>query len=144
MKQIVILVFAAIMIAPISANSHPIEINIKGIRNYKGIVRIGIFKDNESFEKETPFKTVEMGKKGLLNGSLRCKFDLPEGFYGFAVLDDENENEVMDKNFFGIPKEGFGFSNYEHSGIFAPIFNDFKFRVKKGIINKIKVKMKYM
>jgi uncharacterized protein (DUF2141 family) len=144
MKQIGILMLAAITIAPLSAKSETIEVSIKGIRNYKGTVRIGIFKNNDSFEKETPFKTFEMTKKGLLNGTLKCKIDLPEGTYGFAVLDDENDNEEMDTNFIGIPKEGFGFSNYEHSGIFAPIFNDFKFFVKKGIINRVKMKMKYM
>ena len=33
------------------------------------------------------------------------------GTYAIALVHDTNGNQKLDKNFFGIPKEGFGFSN---------------------------------
>lgn len=143
MKQAFIFVLLIAIGLPLGTYAEEIQVNIKGIRNLKGIIRIGVFKDNESFKNENPYKTIEVKKRGLFKGSLNCTFDLPTGFYGLALLDDENNNEEMDTGFFGIPEEGFGFSNYEHSGILAPVFSDFKFLVKKGITN-VKMKLKYM
>ena len=143
MKQSAVFVLLVLMLLPFATYAEKIQVNIKGIRNLKGTIRIAVFKDNESFKREEPFKTIEVKKRGLFKGSLNCSFDLPTGIFALALLDDENDNELMDKSFFGIPEEGFGFSNYEHTGIFAPVFNDFKFFVKKGI-NKIKMTLKYL
>lgn len=132
-----------LFLLPSITKAAEIEVTIKGIRSKKGKIQIGIFKNQESFESEMPFKTVVVEKKGLLKGTVVCKVNLPPGVYGFAVLDDENNNEEMDKSWLGIPTEGFGFSNYDHSGIFKPIFDDFKFRVKNGI-NKVRMNLKYM
>ena len=37
--------------------------------------------------------------------------NIPKGRYAIAVFLDENDNYKLDKNFFGIPKEKYGFSN---------------------------------
>ncbi len=37
--------------------------------------------------------------------------NLAPGEYGISVVHDENENGDLDKNFVGIPKEGFAFGN---------------------------------
>jgi uncharacterized protein (DUF2141 family) len=47
---------------------------------------------------------------------------LPPGDYGVAVIHDENQNARLDRNFIGIPKEGFGFANNPHVGLSAPPF----------------------
>ena len=48
--------------------------------------------------------------------------DLPPGDYGVAAIHDENSNAKLDRNFIGIPKEGFGFANNPHMGLSAPPF----------------------
>lgn len=143
MKNITILMLGFLFFIPAISNATEVEVTIKGIRSKKGKIQIGIFKNQESFERETPFKTVVVEKKSLFKGTVVYKVNLPPGVYGFAILDDENNNKEMDKSWLGIPTEGFGFSNYEHSGIFKPIFEDFKFRVKNGI-NKVRMNLKYM
>jgi uncharacterized protein (DUF2141 family) len=49
-------------------------------------------------------------------------FQVAPGRYGVVVIHDENSNMKLDRNFFGIPKEGFGFSH--NPGVFwsAPSF----------------------
>ncbi len=121
-----------------------VELQISGLRSTKGVILLGIFKDNDSFKKEIPFKSFKFDKKSVLNGSIKFTFDLEEGIYGITLLDDENENGKMDYNYIGIPKEGFGFSEYYHKGITKPHFNDFKQKVIKNQNNKFNIQVKYM
>ena len=60
------------------------------------------------------------------------------------IMDDENFNGKMDYSFLGIPKEGFGFSNYYHTGLTKPKLNSFAFEVLANKNTKVEVKMKYM
>lgn len=49
-------------------------------------------------------------------------FQVPPGRYGVVVIHDENSNMKLDRNFFGVPKEGFGFSNNPRVVVSAPSF----------------------
>jgi uncharacterized protein (DUF2141 family) len=41
-----------------------------------------------------------------------CEFsDLPAGTYAISVFHDENDDGVLNSNFVGMPREGYGFSN---------------------------------
>lgn len=75
---------------------------------------------------------------------MNVKFDLPPGTYGLALLDDENNDDKMNYSFIGLPKEGFGFSNYYLSGLFKPKFEVFKFTVLKDQKQKVQMKIRYM
>lgn len=44
--------------------------------------------------------------------------------YAIAVYHDVNSNSKLDKNFFGIPKEGYGFSNNARGTFGPPSFDD--------------------
>lgn len=121
-----------------------VEITVKKIKNAKGKILIGIFKDNPSFEKEKAFKSIILTKETRSNGTLKVTTQLEPGIYGASLLDDENDNGKMDYNFMGIPKEGFGFSNYYFSGFSKPKFDVFKFEVKPHTNPKIDMVIRYM
>jgi uncharacterized protein (DUF2141 family) len=53
--------------------------------------------------------------------------DLPQGTFAVSVLHDENGNGKMDKNFVGMPKEGYGASNNPKKKKRAPTFDEAKF-----------------
>jgi uncharacterized protein (DUF2141 family) len=53
--------------------------------------------------------------------------DVPQGIYAVSVLHDENLNGKLDKNFMGIPKEGYGPSNNPAKKRRAPTFDEAKF-----------------
>lgn len=125
------------------ANENQVSIVFSNIRSNKGNLRLGIFKTQEEFENEQPFKKISIPKAQLSNGSLSANLQLPEGTYGISVLDDENNNAKMDYNMVRMPKEGFGFSNYYHTGFSKPKLSQFVFTVTKGNI-KINCKMRYM
>ena len=71
---------------------------------------------------------------GLYNKTV----DLKKGTYGVKVLIDTNGNSDIDLNFFGLPKEQFGFSNNVLGLFGAPKFDKASFELnmdKKIIIN---------
>ena len=58
--------------------------------------------------------------------------DIKPGKYAIAVIHDENHNGELDKNFFGIPKEGYGFSSDAKVTMSAPSFSDAEFHYDGG------------
>ena len=125
-----------------SQQSGQLILNVTEIRNKNGILRIGIYKDNSTFQEEKPFLVKSFSKDKLIDGKLTFSFSIDVGEFGIALLDDENENGEMDYSFF-IPQEGFGFSNYFHSGLRMPTFENFKFVVTKNDSTKINLIIKY-
>ncbi|RZK15020.1 MAG: DUF2141 domain-containing protein [Flavobacterium sp.] len=53
-----------------------------------------------------------------------------------------NRNNKMDKNFMGIPKEGYGASQNRLPFASAPTFNDNKFVVENNTITKLAIKLR--
>jgi len=118
------------------------EVKITGIRSARGQLVLAVFKDQVSYEAEKPCKTFLFNKKNLSNGSLTVKCGLEAGVYGITLVDDENGNGKIDKNLIGIPKEGFGFSNFFMEKLKKPTFDDFKVDLKT--YPTIDIKVKYM
>lgn len=121
-----------------------VHINISGIRSNKGMIRIGIFKNQTQFDEEVAFESYACSKSSQVNGVVQKRLYLPPGTYAISVLDDEIDNEKMDYNFFGIPKEGFGFSDYYHTGFSKPHFDQFKFTIEQDGVKQIVVRLRYI
>ena len=56
--------------------------------------------------------------------------NLVPGNYAFRFFHDENDNNLMDTNWLGIPEEGYGFSNYSKGSFLPPAFEKTLFSVK--------------
>jgi uncharacterized protein (DUF2141 family) len=56
----------------------------------------------------------------IQNRQANEEFGVPPGRYAIVVIHDENENQRLDRNFWGIPKEGFGFANNPRVILSAP------------------------
>ncbi len=120
-----------------------LKINITGIRNTSGSIRLGFYTTNEGFEKEQPLLVKVLPKESVKNGVLTYTYTgLKPGTYGLAILDDENNNDKMDYGLI-LPKEGFGFSNYYHTGLSKPTFDKFKF-ILKNEDKTVEIRVKYM
>ncbi len=132
------------LVLPTILNAQNVEVTITGIRSDKGQIAIGVFKDNETFQKEDAFLDKQFVKKEIANGVMKVQFSLDPGIYGLSLLDDENSNGKMEYNFLGIPKEGFGFSDYYHKGITKPKFDAFKFSLDNDQTRRITIRIRYM
>lgn len=82
-----------------------------------GVLHLAIYNAKEVFESDRGDKPgsqtgIEAGVvKKIGKGTYKGSFEIPAGTYAIGVYVDENENEKLDTNFLGIPKEQYGFSN---------------------------------
>lgn len=140
MKQLIIITFL-LFASLLKAQS--IKININGIREKDGNIRLVFYKDSKSFDEEKAFLIKEVSKSTLVNGHVTVTYtDIKPGTYGIAILDDENQNDKMDYGMI-LPKEGFGFSNYYHTGMTRPKFESFDFVLDKKDIT-VEIKLRYL
>jgi uncharacterized protein (DUF2141 family) len=142
LQYLFLIIFSGFFNTQSSSETHKVVVEITHLRNTEGRVCLGVYKDEASFEAEKPFYYQAFSKDIAKNGSMRVTIPLPKGTYGIALLDDENGNYEMD---FGwvLPEEGFGFSNYWHTGMTKPKLKAFSFEVKKPM-NPVKIKVKYL
>jgi uncharacterized protein (DUF2141 family) len=82
---------------------------VKGFKSTEGQLMVALFNKSEDFPDKKPYKgniTAISANEELI------KFeDLPYGDYAISALHDINLDGKLDKNAFGIPTEGYGFSN---------------------------------
>ena len=121
------------------SQSNKLEIEIPNIEE-GGTIYIAIYDNAKDFNSgnNSPeimaLNIIEPINKGLYNKIV----DLKKGKYGVKVLIDTNGNADIDLNFFGLPKEQFGFSNNVLGLFGAPKFDKASFELnmdKKIIIN---------
>jgi uncharacterized protein (DUF2141 family) len=134
MKILLTLVFSVLFSTHLSAQNQStgnIEIRITGLRNTKGKVNVNLFNKNDGFPDD-PMKSFGWKTVKIVPDTVVIVFEeLPYGNYAVSVLHDENSNGKMEKNFFGIPKEGFAFSNNYAPRLKSPSFKDAMFGLKK-------------
>lgn len=120
-----------------------VTLHFSNLRNTKGFLQIQFFDSEEHFKKEQALFTKLVSKADVKDGKLNVSYSgLKAGTYGIAILDDENSNKKMDYGLV-LPTEGFGFSNYYHTGMTRPSFSDFSFML--GTEKKeIQIKVRYL
>lgn len=112
-------------------------------RNTRGDAGCLLFKSGEGFpdQPDKAFRTVHVP---IEQGRAVCEFrDVPAGTYAVAVLHDENLNHKMDRNFLGIPQEGWGVSNNVRPALSAPRFDDATFSLKPSAATTVTIKLGY-
>lgn len=143
-KKLQISLFLILLFSSACGYAQNVEVRVTGMRSARGQISVAFFKDDDSFQKEKYFLMKHFKKAGVVNGEMTISFTMTPGIYGFTIVDDENSDGNMNYNFIGIPTEGFGFSNYYHSGLTKPHFDVFKFSVFKEQKAKITCKVRYM
>lgn len=106
------------------SNGHPLctlKIHVTGFRNEKGRAGGTVFSTPQGWPENTS-KAVVHGGFPIQHGEATETFQIPAGTYAIAVIHDENGNHKLDRNFLGVPKEGFGFANNPRVLMSAPSF----------------------
>lgn len=118
-------IVAVALLAFTQASTTKLTVEVSNIKGSSGKnITVGIF-DKSTF----PTKGKAKYEKSIVaNGnSVSITFDLPDGDYAVAVYQDLNNNKILDKNFFGFPKEPYGFSKNFKPKLSAPKFSDCSF-----------------
>lgn len=105
-------VFAVLFLGGLApaALAAELRIDVTGLRSAEGLVHIALYDSADGF----PDNDSKLAKKvvAVTGGKIQAVFSrLPPGTYAVAVFHDENRNREFDQGWFGIPLEGFAFSN---------------------------------
>jgi uncharacterized protein (DUF2141 family) len=121
--------------------TYSITITVTGIRNTKGTIRFKFYDDVTGFPHDKGFLRIVVPKSEVIDGTLvKTYYGFKGQSMGVALLDDENDDLKLDMGWF-FPKEGHAFSDYYHSSLRRPLYNDFKFVLTGD--KKVVMKMKY-
>jgi uncharacterized protein (DUF2141 family) len=87
-----------------------LTVRVVDLRNHKGQLVYGVFTSAAGFPSDRG-KSVDWQIKPIDGDVIVFTSQLPPGKYAASVLHDENCNNKMDYNFFGVPDEGYGVTN---------------------------------
>ena len=119
-----------------------VTVEVRNIET-KGEMHLAIYDDADVFENDNGEKggaakgIVEGVIEEVGTGTATYTFELPSGTYAIGIFVDSNYNNEMDRNFFGVPKEQYGFSNDAKGSFGPPSFKDASFTVSGDMKFKI-------
>jgi uncharacterized protein (DUF2141 family) len=118
-----------------------LRLDVAALRNSQGTLNCRLFADASAFPGGEGFRTLRVPITGA---QASCAFnDLPPGTYAVAVVHDENGNGRLDKNFLGIPSEGYGVSNNRTYAASSPKWDESRFSVKASEPLVLRVGLRY-
>jgi len=114
-----------------------LTVEISGIKSDKGSIFIGIYnKEADFLKKRYKGDIVKVTDKK----AIAIFKNLEKGEYAVSFFHDINDNKKMDTNFFGIPKEPYGFSNNASGFMGPPKYKKAKFQLTENKTIKISTK----
>ena len=111
--------------AKAQSETYNLIIEITELKNNDGTVMIELLDKDQN--------SIAYSKGIIVDNQSKVEFkDLNAGTYAVQYYHDENENEKMDRGSFGIPLEGYGFSNDARGFMGPPDFEDELFTLEKN------------
>jgi uncharacterized protein (DUF2141 family) len=147
--QVMILLLPLLSNILFSANARAdtnsnLTIDIAGIKKPSGKICASLFSEGKGFpsnsEKALQSECIDVTEAA--NQKLTFK-DLKPGNYAVALIHDSNEDGMLNSNSFGMPTEGFGFSNNPLILTGPPSFNNAAVSVT-GLNTNIEIKVQYL
>lgn len=112
-----------------------IEISIT--KYNKGSVLLALYNSSDSYMK----KAYKASKQKVVDNKAVFTFqNIEKGSYAFSMFHDVNDNRKMDKNFMGIPKEPYAFSNGKKGKFGPPDFEKVQFNVNENLTVQVSIK----
>jgi len=103
----------------------------------KGTIMMALYNSSETYMK-TSYKA---SKQEVVDNKAILTFqNIEKGTYAFSMFHDVNDNQKMDKNFMGIPKEPYGFSNDRKGKFGPPDFEKVQFDVNEDLTVQVAIK----
>lgn len=129
--------------APAAASGGQVTVDIVGLRNDRGKIFVALYRGGEGF----PSKPKRAFAKQIVTSKgkrARVVFEpIPAGEFAISMIHDENANNTLDTNFFGIPNEGWGTSRDAKASFGPPSYADAVLRLGQGEHKQIVVHVQY-
>ena len=125
MRKCILIFCSLVFISGPAFSQLNLEIEISGIINDKGKIMLQLYDGKET--------TVNQAMGDIKDNKCMLSFkDLKAGKYAIRYFHDENGNGELDTNAFGIPKEGYGFSNNAKGSFGPPAFEKWIFDLNEN------------
>lgn len=121
----------------LNTSTHKLTVDITHLEDPEGQLIVMIYKPENEFLSLEAYKVIKID---LDDSSPSVDLDLPSGEYSVFVAHDKNRDGEVNRNMFGIPKEGIGVSNHE-LGLSKPSFEECSLQLQSN--KKVVVKMVY-
>jgi uncharacterized protein (DUF2141 family) len=107
----------------VAGNRKPLKLIIENLGSPTAPILIGLYGKGNDFlnEKDTLKKYKFIPEGDALNASIT---DLEYGTYAMALFQDMDNDGKIERNFLGIPKDPYAFSNNARPAFKAPSFDD--------------------
>jgi uncharacterized protein (DUF2141 family) len=133
-------VFLSLIGSLYSSGQSKLTFSVSNFENNKGVCRACLFNSEESFKQNKAIQCITIP---VANKAAVVEFtNIAPGTYSMFVFHDANNNNKMDKNFLGIPSEGYGASKNNLPFAAAPTFSGNQFTVTKGFNYSFKVRLR--
>ncbi len=137
-QQLLLLTLCLFVGSSIAAQ-HTLEVNIESFKTQNGKVYIALYNNATDFLSDTELFRKYIGP--VTSRTMTVTFrDLPSGTYALSVFHDANANDQLDTNFFGAPKESYGFSNNPKIWLRAPTFAESRLEISEDRTTIIQLK----
>ncbi|MCH7942963.1 MAG: DUF2141 domain-containing protein [Proteobacteria bacterium] len=121
------------MAAACTQSPDEIVVRISNLRNDSGNVVAELYPNDPANFLKGRARIERAFQPAVAEGTVDVCLTPPEpGIYAVAVYHDENANVKFDKNWIGLPSEGYGISNNPTVFLRAPIFDEAKFEALEG------------
>jgi uncharacterized protein (DUF2141 family) len=117
-------------------------VNVVNVRSSKGLMAVTLYAD-DSKRFLARRGSLYVGRAPAHQGTTRVCIYLPStGTYGIVVYHDADANRKFNRNFMGMPQEGFGFSNNPNTFLGIPSFRSVRMNVPRSGI-QVTVRLRY-
>jgi uncharacterized protein (DUF2141 family) len=116
-----------------------LTVDVGNVRIAKGVVHIDVCPEAKFLKDDCPWSGNARAKLGETRVTVA---NLPAGRYAVQAFLDENSNGKVDRGWFGIPKEGVGFSNDAKIRLSPPKFAEAVFAFD-GNSRTIRLNLRY-
>ncbi len=120
-----------------------IEVVVADLRNAAGSLGCQLFAGADGFPADRA-RAVQAMLAPIAGGKALCRFaPVPAGSYAVAIVHDENGNAELDRNFFGVPTEGYGVSNNRTYALREPRWDESRFELSAGEVRRLTITLRY-
>jgi uncharacterized protein (DUF2141 family) len=132
MKKIILLTMLIFLTLSLKASERgTLKIEVNNITEKKGFIMVTVYNSSSSFmEEDEMFVGKEF--KVTKTGTMLIEIELPFGDYALSFFQDLDNNNELNTNFIGIPKEPVAFSNNAKGRMGPPSFEKAKVNFKKN------------
>jgi uncharacterized protein (DUF2141 family) len=137
----VILAIAFPVLPSLSQSTSTVLLEVSSLKNTRGTLNCRLFTKASDFPDGEGILTV---RTPIAGENTTCTFpNVEPGTYAVAVVHDENSNGRLDKNFVGVPSEGYGVSNNKTYALSAPKWEESVFTITASERKTLQVKLRY-